>query len=668
MKINHLIVITIINFQFIQARNSFKEFVNLPGIFYEHLGDAKLNTDTWTLLSSTNISFSENRLFTLADLILRTVHLCQSYPYKRNNYYYCDQSIRLLQNTITRISSKFETISHLIGHSSNSRSRRGLINGGSYVFKWIFGIPDADDAQYYSEAINQAQNDERNIQILMKQQIQVIKSTITNFNETVSNLRLNERILNDNIDKINIFMNELRSDNTNNELLSTITDHINLLNELTYQMETEFDNLISAILFAKRNILHPSIITPKHLLQELRSARLPIDREFPVLNEFKNIFHYIDICKINAVFTDGILIFSIKIPLVHSQKFRLYRLIPFPTPSKLSENLYHFIQPSFEYLLISNLFTRYCKISKIENCLEINEGNYLCQNLVIYQAKENSICETKLLTSSTNQIPSDCSLKTIKIEAEIWEPIVGNEWIFILSKPTKLAVECTNNTFIEDIQLPAVGILNLQPDCRGYTRNTILSAKSEIRSNYQNIFPMIDINRNEYINHYANNTNIQNLQAVQLTNLHSNELKLLSHKLDQYDEILQNTINHDTFISKFSWIRVIINIILGILFLFIICKIIKFYQNYCICRRRPLAIRETTITDEPENINCGCFRMITECIPGIHRQPTVIRSQIELQDETYEIPSTSRSLPITPNPIYVRNLRSHSKKINLRSE
>ena len=152
-------------------------------------------------------------------------------------------------------------------------------------------------------------------------------------------------------------MNELRSDNSNHELLSKITDHINLLNELTYQMEIEFDDLISAILFAKKNILHPSVITPKHLLLELKSARLPIDREFPVLMEFKNIFHYVDICKIKAVFTDGILIFSIKIPLIHSQNFRLYRLIPFPTPSKLSDNLYHFIQPSFEYLLISNLFT-----------------------------------------------------------------------------------------------------------------------------------------------------------------------------------------------------------------------------------------------------------------------------------------------------------------------
>lgn len=121
----------------------------------------------------------------------------------------------------------------------------------------------------YSDAINQAHYDEQNIQLLIKQQIQVIKSTITNFNSTVSNLKLNEQTLNENIKIMNEFITSTRNEKFNNELILRITDHVNLLSELNNKMENEFDNLISAILFAKRNILHPSVITPRNLLIEL---------------------------------------------------------------------------------------------------------------------------------------------------------------------------------------------------------------------------------------------------------------------------------------------------------------------------------------------------------------------------------------------------------------
>lgn len=97
---------------------------------------------------------------------------------------------------ISRLHKKFDTISHLTGHQFTSpddvvtRFKRGILNGESYVLKWLFGTPDADDAEYYNEAIKKAQYDEKNIQILMQGQIQIIKRTITSFNKTISNLRI----------------------------------------------------------------------------------------------------------------------------------------------------------------------------------------------------------------------------------------------------------------------------------------------------------------------------------------------------------------------------------------------------------------------------------------------------------------------------------------------
>ncbi|KAL3272284.1 hypothetical protein HHI36_022764 [Cryptolaemus montrouzieri] len=76
---------------------------------------------------------------------------------------------------------------------SNIRNKRGLIKGISYALKWLFGTPDADDAQFYSDSINSIINDQKQNEVLMQQQASIISQTITNFNNSLA--RLDENIM-----------------------------------------------------------------------------------------------------------------------------------------------------------------------------------------------------------------------------------------------------------------------------------------------------------------------------------------------------------------------------------------------------------------------------------------------------------------------------------------
>lgn len=71
----------------------------------------------------------------------------------------------------------------------------------------------------------------------------------------------------------------------------------------------------------------------------------------------------------------------IKIPLIFAQNFNLYHIIPFPVLTNKFPLTYKFIEPTFDYLLINDVRTRYVKINSLDIRLPLNLKNiisYFC--------------------------------------------------------------------------------------------------------------------------------------------------------------------------------------------------------------------------------------------------------------------------------------------------
>lgn len=69
------------------------------------------------------------------------------------------------------------------------RQKRGILNGVGSIWKVISGNLDASDG-------------DKEIQDLLKNQIQIVSTTIKNFNSTVRKLAIDEETFNQNIGKI----------------------------------------------------------------------------------------------------------------------------------------------------------------------------------------------------------------------------------------------------------------------------------------------------------------------------------------------------------------------------------------------------------------------------------------------------------------------------------
>lgn len=560
---------------------------NKAGIFYHELGVAKISHDHFTLLSFTNISFFETELEFLTRMYLKSKDLCfytrisDELSKFNKNTYTCRQTLKLINFQINNLEQKFETIKHLTSHSSKDlqRSKRGVFNGLSYALKWLTGTPDSDDAQYYTDAIKNLNEQNHDIQMLLKQQTQIMSHTIDNFNKSVQTLIINENILNENIEKFNEFSNKTIDALNSINNFQKIHDHLNIVNELINHLLIKFDETISAMLFSQNNILHPSVITPKQLRTELMKIRLNPDSEFPIdPANYNNVYHYFSISKLAVITSQNLIIYAIKLPVVTKELYQLYNLIPLPSPTLNCPSIYTFINPTYSYLLLSNTRIYYGQAKDLSTCTKIMADDFICEKIIIHLIRERPICETELRLSSPNRVPKDCSTKVIKLNAEVWHQLNTNQWLYILTKPTHGTINCESaNIITTDVQLQGTGILTLNKSCKYYTSSTLLVATSKQMSTYNNFIPKIDITKDDCCTERQQilTKEDNNMKPILLNNLDLIDLKHSQHQLEEFDNILQNDLNKPFIVHHTKWYNVLLGVITIILLLVIIHKCCK---------------------------------------------------------------------------------------------
>lgn len=104
-----------------------------------------------------------------------------------------------------KLSSQLEQIESLLGpYQRTKREWFDIIGRGAKV---LLGTLDSDDAQYYNDAIKGVNENKETLTKLMKDQINVVKTTIVTFNSTLNAITTNQKILFDNIKNIQCILN-----------------------------------------------------------------------------------------------------------------------------------------------------------------------------------------------------------------------------------------------------------------------------------------------------------------------------------------------------------------------------------------------------------------------------------------------------------------------------
>jgi len=100
------------------------------------------------------------------------------------------------------------------------RKKREVFNFIGELSKILFGTMDENNAKHYNEQIKLSEKNSEDMNILLKQQLSVVRSSLGTVNNTLADVEYNENLLKEGVSRVTKCMNTLRSEaNEKNEFV-----------------------------------------------------------------------------------------------------------------------------------------------------------------------------------------------------------------------------------------------------------------------------------------------------------------------------------------------------------------------------------------------------------------------------------------------------------------
>lgn len=537
-----------------------------PGVYFENLGTVHVAVGQWKVISYLHLWNFQDKLNNFKAAVKETQSLCNERKFPELN---CNSSISLLNGKVDTLIAADERLTHLAGHAIKKRALFGFIG---YALKSLFGTLDEYDAEYYNDAINKAASNEANLAQLLKEQSQVVQSTITNFNATISQINRDAEVFNKNIDNLRAFTKKTSQMLEQVDFKANLNSHLTHLIIFAERLTLQYTQLTDAILFAKANILHPSIMTPTQLINSLKESfhYLPSGSTYPVALDPDLSSQILAVSNINLYYEAKRLICVIRIPLVTSIVFNLYNIIPFP--SHYNRSTYFFIQPKVKYLALCDDKRQYTTFDDLNTCKLIDENERVCSAVTpISSTLMNPICETEA-TFIRQKVPKQCQVQPISLESPIWRKLHGrNTWLYAIPQSSPITITCHVHPSY-DILLNYSGLFSLNPGCTAYSGSTILSPSVIKESNVTHFLPNFSIGIDDCCHDWTQNRNRISLDFAHIkpVNAKFQDLYTASHKLDNLQKLADIIVDQEVHKRRTSIMEYVgYSIISVIIFYFI---------------------------------------------------------------------------------------------------
>lgn len=533
-------------------------------------------------------------------------------------------------NTLDRISKRIQNQLRNIQLEFPTRFKRGILNGVGSIWKAITGNLDASDGEYFNQCIDKLEKDDAAIQALLRSQINIVSTTIKNFNNTVRNLQIDELTLNQDLEKI---QNSINNATNERQFLKDQIQVINMFENLLESyvlIENEVNDITDSLTFSKLQILHPSVIKSDTLIEQLVLISRQLEHNnLPLRPNVQNLPGLINLITLKAFQNEKRLVFILQIPLVSNEQYTSYHLYSIPTRD-LNSDLFHAIIPESKYIGLSKDNRQYLRISNLDQCKEIATGTSLCKNMVPL-AIESAPCEIEVITKLSTKA---CKPVLMRFKDYNVVKLKKNKWIVILSKVMPIVHTCPQQMTKTQL-VEANSILSMQPACTAYIGSTQIYAQEEKSSNYteHDVIPQVPFDCCEDV---AKNMQVT-LNPIKLNSINLDELDTASHKLSEQEDLL-NQLNTESFAGKHLGTFTIITIV-AILLIF----------SYCICCKCGLFrkligyMKPSGGDDSPPNCCIQLFNYCTVSSP-VSKRNSYRASMHSLEETNYQSEATASPL------------------------
>ncbi|XP_066157760.1 uncharacterized protein [Euwallacea fornicatus] len=291
----------------------------------------------------------------------------------------------------------------------NFRQKRGLVNLLGTAFKLISGNLDSADGDRYNNLIKNLETNQQILQTKVTNQGTLSKSVIERFNQTLQQLYKNDKMIEEKINQIRPYLNEINSGRNFMLFVELNNDFINMY-EVVDSILQDIEN---SMVFSQLGVLHPTIITNQELYTELQLLRNQLDEgQLPLQAIQSNVPIIAKTIKPESFMSQLRIIHILHVPIAHNRSFDLFHLYAVPIQH---QGQFKFIMSRNKYLITDRLYYMYTR----ENCQKLMPERYLCPNSRLEEIGSNSPCEVQILQRDGET--SNCH----QIEAKVTEPILN---------------------------------------------------------------------------------------------------------------------------------------------------------------------------------------------------------------------------------------------------
>lgn len=486
----------------------------------------------------------------------------------------CQNEFLPLDSLFDDILHDFEAISHLLPLRP---TRSAWFGGIGSIMKHVFGTMDEDDSINLENSIQSLYSNNQKLISLTKQNILISKSTITNLNKTLSTISENEGRLNNVTTELIMTLKSVSA--TTDELLAwnKINNVLNVLQSSLLTISYKIEDVVNSVLFSNSNTLHPSVITPRELYEDLYNniKYIPSYKQYPVSVEINNINSLLQISEVSTYFSrNKIIYFVISIPLVYYMDYELYQALPIPVSHNASSpNSFTMIIPTKPFVALSKDRTTYCTLENLNHCKTLKSGILVCEISDILSVTTNPICEIELMTKVVTNLPNSCTTNFIFGKINIWQNIGNNKWIFVQSQPSRLTIQCEAN--VKEVIINGTGILSMKPRCVALNKNVRLLARQNTKHNLTHIHSDFVLINNSCCNKdkfdkFKFNTSDSIISNINLEDLKN--LKVLINEENKSIDELNNNSNNISHHVSFPILTIILVITFTIFLIYYFYK------------------------------------------------------------------------------------------------
>lgn len=302
------------------------------------------------------------------------------------------------------------------------------------------------------------------------------------------------------------------------------------------QLYGRFSTLENAITFSNLGKMHPSIIDPNYLIEQLNYIQNNIDLRLAFDPNMESIHFWEKAITVKAYGTNETLNFILEVPLVTNNPANLLHLYSIPNDNNT------ILIPKNPTIILGNNEFAYPH----EACVEIMDNDVICKHLEWQALQHSSDCIAQLIQ---HQEPHNCTYATASYEENIIQQIHENSWIIILKQEEVIKSTCNNE--VQYQRSKGISLITIDNNCKVQVAGKTLQTHRK----FINIEEIIPLPR-AHATPEAAPINIK-LQDIKLDKL--------KDALQRAEKIQENTENIRTIITNNpSWSSVSLYIILSL--------------------------------------------------------------------------------------------------------